>query len=379
MKKKILFVSSSIQFYENFLYETILCLKKNNQIFIATNIKNQTFNFDDVQVNDINFSRSFNPFSDILVFFQLVFHIIKTKPNIIMSSTPKGGLSITLVNFFFQIPRIHIFTGFMWSDKKHSLINIFYKYIDVLIIKFSKKIYFDSKSQIDFLLRNNFSENKFSLIAKKGSMKGVNLIKFKYNNVNIQNKKNEHNISPTTLILLFLGRISPEKGIQTYLETIKELSNEGFDIKGFIVGRDEKSILKDYKAKNLDFNLYFRYFDYTNQPESFLQLADIVLIPSSREGFCQVAIEASACEVPVVGFDVIGLKDSIYHNETGYLVPYNNKVEFKEKIKLLLKDNNLRIKIGKQGRKFVEKNYIQEEIVNEFIHQLEGDLQKLCK
>ena len=267
----------------------------------------------------------------------------------------------------------------MWSDKKHSLINIFYKYIDVLIIKFSKKIYFDSKSQIDFLLRNNFSENKFSLIAKKGSMKGVNLIKFKYNNVNIQNKKNEHNISPTTLILLFLGRISPEKGIQTYLETIKELSNEGFDIKGFIVGRDEKSILKDYKAKNLDFNLYFRYFDYTNQPESFLQLADIVLIPSSREGFCQVAIEASACEVPVVGFDVIGLKDSIYHNETGYLVPYNNKVEFKEKIKLLLKDNNLRIKIGKQGREFVKKNYIQEEVINEFINQLEGDLQKLCK
>lgn len=141
----------------------------------------------------------------------------------------------------------------------------------------------------------------------------------------------------------------------------------------------KKNILINYKAKNFDFNQYFRYFEYTDQPEFFFQLADIVLIPSSREGFCQVAIEASACEVPVVGFNVVGLRDSISHNETGYLVPYNDKIRFKKKIKLLLKDNNLRIKIGKQGREFVKKNYIQEEVINEFINQLEGDLQKLCK
>lgn len=379
MKKKILFVSSSIQFYENFLYETLTKLKNNNQVFIATNIKNKRFNFDNIHLKNINFSRSFNLIKDLLTSFQLASHIIKLKPDIIISSTPKGGLPTTLANFFFKIPRIHIFTGFMWSEKKTSLLNIFAKYTDTLIIKFSKKIYLDSKSQIDFLLKNNFPENKFCLIGKKGSMKGVNLIKFKHENANIQIKKNEYNISSKTLILLFLGRISPEKGIETYIESVKELAKEGFDIKGFIVGRDEKNILINYKAKNFDFNQYFRYFEYTDQPEFFFQLADIVLIPSSREGFCQVAIEASACEVPVVGFNVVGLRDSISHNETGYLVPYNDKIRFKKKIKLLLKDNNLRIKIGKQGREFVKKNYTQEEVINEFINQLEGDLQKLCK
>ena len=304
---------------------------------------------------------------------------MKLKPDIIISSTPKGGLSTTLANCFFKIRRIHIFTGLIWSDKKSSLISIFAKYIDALTIKFSKKIYFDSQSQINFLLKNNFSKKKFSLIAKKGSMKGVNLNKFKYENNKIKNKKKNFNISPKYLILLFLGRISPEKGIKTYIETVKELSDEGFNIKGFIVGRDEKNILRNYREKNFDFNKYFRYNEYTNRPEFFLQIADIVLIPSSREGFCQVAIEASACEVPVIGFDVIGLKDSIIHGETGYLVPYNNKVKFKEKIKLLLEDKNLRLRIGKQGREFIKKYYNQEEIINGFTQQLEGDLQKLCK
>ena len=378
MSKKILFVSSSIQFYENFLYETIHQLNHSNQISIITNIDNQSYNFDDVDLRNINFSRSFNPLKDLITSFQLASHIKTLKPDIIISSSPKGGLVVTLVNLFFQLPRIHILSGILWSDKKYSLLNRIAKIIDFITFKFSKLIYLDSQSQIDFLLRYNIPKVRLSLIAN-GSMKGVNLNKFKYNKTDIQIKKKKYNLSGQTLILLFLGRISPEKGIETYLSSIRELLNAGYDIKGLIVGRDEKNILKKYRKKNLDFNKYFQYFKYTDQAESFLQLADIVLIPSSREGFCQVAIEASACEVPVVGFNVIGLTDSIKQNESGFLVPYNDIGRFKEKIKLLLEDSNLRRQMGKKGREFVKYNYSQEEIIKKFTYQLREDLKKLCK
>ncbi len=378
MNKKILFVASSIQFYEHFLYETISHLNHKNQISITTNIDDQTFNFDDVNLKNINFSRSFNPLKDLIASFQLASYIKKIKPDVIISSSPKGGLIVTLANLFFQIPRIHILTGLLWSDRRYSLLNRITKIIDSIIIKSSKLVYLDSKSQIDFLLQNHFPKNKLSLIAN-GSMKGVNLNKFKHNKTDIQVKKKKYNLSSQTLILLFLGRISPEKGIETYLSSIIELVNEGYDIKGIIVGRDEKNILKKYKKKNLEFNKYFQYFEYTAEPETFLQLADIALIPSSREGFCQFAIEASACEVPVVGFDVIGLKDSIKHNESGFLVPYNDRESFKEKIKLLLENNNLRKKMGKKGREFVKLNYSQDEVIKQFTYQLECDLKRLCE
>jgi glycosyltransferase involved in cell wall biosynthesis len=378
LSKKILFVSSSIQFYENFLYETIHQLNHSNQISIITNIDNQSYNFDDVDLRNINFSRSFNPLKDLITSFQLASHIKTLKPDIIISSSPKGGLVATLVNLFFQLPRIHILSGILWSDRKHSLLNRIAKIIDFITFKFSKLIYLDSQSQIDFLLRYNIPKVRLSLIAN-GSMKGVNLNKFEYNKTDIQIRKKRYNLSGQTLILLFLGRISPEKGIETYLSSIIELFNEGYDIKGLIVGRDEKNILKKYRKKNLDFHQYFQYLEYTDQPEFFLQLADIVLIPSSREGFCQVAIEASACEVPVVGFNVIGLIDSIKQNESGFLVPYNDIGRFKEKIKLLLEDSNLRRQMGKKGREFVKYKYSQEEIIKKFTYQLEEDLKKLCK
>ena len=190
-------------------------------------------------------------------------------------------------------------------------------------------------------------------------------------------KKKKLNLSKKSLILLYLGRISPEKGIETYISSVIEIAKEGYDIKGLIVGGDEKNILKKYIKKNKDFNKYFKHVNHSKEPESFLQLADILLIPSSREGFCQVAIEASACEVPIVGFDVIGLKDSIKKNKTGYLVPFNDKVKFKEKVKLLLNDRNLRRKIGKNGRKFVKLKYNEKKVLKQFANQLKEIFQKL--
>ena len=94
----------------------------------------------------------------------------------------------TLANFFFQIPRIHILTGILWSDTNYNFLNKFSKIIDLITIKFSKKIFLDSKSQIDFLLNHHFPKDKLSLIAN-GSMKGVNLNKFKFNRAGVQIKK----------------------------------------------------------------------------------------------------------------------------------------------------------------------------------------------
>lgn len=376
MNKKILFVSSSIYFYENFLYETIFKIKQKNKIYIVTNIKDKSLNFNKIHLKNINFSRSINPFKDLIDTFKLALLIKSLKPNIIISSTPKGSMITTLANFFFQIPRIHILTGILWSDTNYNFLNKFSKFIDLITIKFSKKIFLDSKSQIDFLLNHHFPKDKLSLIAN-GSMKGVNLNKFKFNRAGVQIKKKKLNFSKKSLILLYLGRISPEKGIETFISSIIEIAKEGYDIKGLIVGSDEKNILKKYIKKNKDFNKYFKHLKYSKEPESFLQLADILLIPSSREGFCQVAIEASACEVPIVGFDVIGLKDSIKKNKTGYLVPFNDKVKFKEKVKLLLNDRNLRRKMGKNGRKFVKLKYNEKKVLKQFAYQLKEIFQKL--
>lgn len=84
---------------------------------------------------------------------------------------------------------------------------------------------------------------------------------------------------------------------------------------------------------------------------------DITVFPSLREGFGVAAIESQACEVPVIVTNVGGHPESLDNNKTGFIVEPESPEEIKEKIKILMNDENLRKSMGKEGRKFVKANY----------------------
>ena len=80
----------------------------------------------------------------------------------------------------------------------------------------------------------------------------------------------------------------------------------------------------------------------------------------------------------MIGFDVIGLKDSIKNDVSGFLVPYNEKLKLIEKIKILLKNEDLRLQIGEQGREFVKNNFNKHEVIDNLIKQINHDLKLYC-
>jgi phosphatidylinositol alpha-1,6-mannosyltransferase len=95
------------------------------------------------------------------------------------------------------------------------------------------------------------------------------------------------------------------------------------------------------------------------------------------EGFGIVYIEASYLGKPVIGGKSGGTGDAIIDNVTGYRVDPNNLQDLTKKIVLLLKNKDIRTKMGKEGQKFVKKNLlwehnvkktlkIYEEVINQF-------------
>lgn len=84
---------------------------------------------------------------------------------------------------------------------------------------------------------------------------------------------------------------------------------------------------------------------------------DVTVFPSLREGFGVAAIESQACEIPVIVTNVGGHPESLDNNKTGFIVEPESPEQIKEKIAVLMNDEELRIRMGKQGRKFVRDNY----------------------
>lgn len=90
---------------------------------------------------------------------------------------------------------------------------------------------------------------------------------------------------------------------------------------------------------------------------SFYQSVDIVVIPSRQESFGVTAVEGAACARPVIASRVGGLTEVIIEGETGLLFSPENIAELVEAMECLIKDSSLRVKLGRQGRVNVLKNY----------------------
>ena len=84
---------------------------------------------------------------------------------------------------------------------------------------------------------------------------------------------------------------------------------------------------------------------------------DVTVFPSLREGFGVAAIESQACEVPVIVTNVGGHPESLDNNKTGFIVEPKQPEEIKNAILKFMNDEELRLKMGKEGRQFVRENY----------------------
>ena len=114
---------------------------------------------------------------------------------------------------------------------------------------------------------------------------------------------------------------------------------------------------------NLQKAIEFKGFISEKEKINLLKKSKIVLIPSVREGWGLIAIEASALGCVPIAYNVHGLRDSIKNSQTGLLVPTNPQVLAKTSLKLL-KNEALRVKLSRTGynwsKKFTWQNCYQD-------------------
>ena len=97
--------------------------------------------------------------------------------------------------------------------------------------------------------------------------------------------------------------------------------------------------------------------------EEVLVGADLFLLPSESESFGLAALEAMACHVPVVATDVGGLPEVVAHGETGYLFPVGDVASMAEAAIRVLRDDELRARLGRAARKRAVEHFDQDRVV----------------
>ncbi len=180
---------------------------------------------------------------------------------------------------------------------------------------------------------------------------------------NVENREVENR-------LLFIGGISPRKGILTLLKAVKIVKNEISDIKLHVVGHISSNqyynSLIDYVKKNdLERNVVFKIGLSDEEVKNEFSECSVFVFPSMAESFGIVLAEAGACGKPVVASNVGGIPYVVEDNKTGFLVECENTEKFAEKILILLRDKDLRIKMGNAGKEKA-KQFSSREIAKKY-------------
>lgn len=316
----------------------------------------------EVLLTNINFKRKPNLIIDFVTFITLVYFLIKYKPILTISMSPKAGFINALSSFISRIPyRIHWYTGQLWASRK-GVIRLFYKILDQIIFILSCHVLIDSISQKKFLLKNKIISKKKSTVLLNGSVGGVDVKKFKFKKKNRNILRKKLKISKNDFVFLYLGRINKEKGVIDLIEAFKKI-NYVYNAFLVLIGPIEEKFIKNYFRNNKK----IIYSGKTLYPEKWYSMADILCLPSYREGFGSVVIEAGSCNLPTLGSNIYGITDAIVENKTGFFHTVGNVNDLKKKMKFAIKNKILLRKFGEKSRKRVIKNFNDNLVSKKFI------------
>lgn len=347
--KKICFVSTEAFTIKWHMLSNINYLNSNNYSIdiIYDGIDNL---YDQVPLNiniiRIPVKRKISIFNDFRTLVKLYFIFHKKKYCSVHSIMPKSGLLAMTAAYFAGIPnRTHTFTGQVWSNKS-GLFRLLLKSFDSLIAFFSTHILTDSFSQKNFLITNKVVKyNKIEVLGS-GSVAGVDLEKFKLNKSTRVLMRDLFKINNDDLLILYVGRINSDKGIDLLLEVFQKLVKQNLKYKLCIVGAMEEDYDIKFNKISQSYPDNFFYAGKTSSPQNYMWAADLLCVPSYREGFGTVVIEAAVAGIPSIGSNIYGLEDAIVNNITGLLFEPGNTFDLERKIQFLFNNPSERLKMG---------------------------------
>jgi len=319
--------------------------------------------------------RSINPFQDIKSILALRRFIKENKIDIVFGHTPKGALIGMAAGYLSGVKsRIYFRHGLMYETTS-GFKRFMLKTIERITSNMATDIVCVSQSVIEKSNKEKLNKPEKNILLNKGTCNGIDSIRFSLASVSALKKQElfqKYNIDVNSKVIGYVGRLVNDKGINELIEAWKILLKEVKNIKLLLIGpfedRDALSMeVKDYIINEP--SIIFAGLIEDVQP--FYSLMDIFILPSYREGFPTVILEASSMEVPVITTRSTGCVDSIIENFTGKYTDID-PIDIAKNIQSYLSDEHMAKQHGLNGRQFVLDNFNQQiiwkEIENKFLN-----------
>ncbi len=357
-----------------FMLEPIKKLSQHYRVCVIFNGDAESIaaDLDIAEVIPVRIERKISPLHDLLALFRLIRIFRRHRFGSVQSVTPKAGLLAMLASFFVRTGvRIHIFTGQVWVTRR-GLSRWVFRQMDHLIALLATDILVDSVSQRQFLLDQKVVSAQRSYVLAKGSISGVDTSRFKTNTQARMNIRQELGIADSDMVFLFIGRLNRDKGVLDLASAFARIGDPG--VRLLVVGPDEAGIRAEMEIllQNCLQRTYF--IGYSAHPEDYMAAADVLCLPSYREGFGSVVLEAAAVGIPAIGSRIYGIEDAIVDGQSGLLFKAGNIDGLHEQMLTLIGNRETVRVFGEHAKARVARDFSSEILASAWLDYYQARL-----
>ena len=360
VRPKICIVCATPIMVHFFLKEHIRNLAQFADITLLTNLETKAYTppLDlPVRIISVQIERKIDLIRDVKALHHLIKHLRTADYDLVWAVGPKSGLLGMVAAYLAKVKvRVFIFLGEVWASQK-GLRKLFLKTLDRLTATLATHLLAASQSERAHLIAQNVTPADKIIVLGKGSISGVDTKRYKPSAEKRAQIRAKHGIPENAVLALYLGRVNTEKGVIDLAHAFAAASIQCPQLWLLIAGPDEGNLAPQIKDIFDSATKNYRITGFVENPEDYFPAADFLCLPSYREGFGMVTIEAAAVSIPTIGSRIYGISDAIVDNETGLLVELGNIKGWTAALVRLSHSNELREQLGRRAMQMAKDSF----------------------
>lgn len=287
-----------------------------------------------VPVHAVPMQRGISPIRDFVSVCRMVSLMLKLRPDIVHSYTPKAGLVCMLAAWVCRVPvRVHTFTGLIWPTAKGWRRGLLMA-VDRLLCACATQVVPEGLGVQRDLEIGRITAKPMQPIGN-GNIAGVDVDLFSPEAEGLAEAgthlRQSCGIQSGEFVYVYVGRLNRDKGLDELIGAFEGLPE---NCRLLIVGEVDKTApLKDETMRNVQAHRRVHWLGFQHDIRPALMVADVLVLPSYREGFPNVVLQAGAMALPVIATDISGCNEVIEPGLNGWLVPAGNALRLQQAMK----------------------------------------------
>lgn len=311
-----------------------------------------------IRYRHIPMKREISLFSDAVSLFRWIWLLLKERPYIVHGNTPKASLLSMVAAWLTRRPvRIYMCHGLRYQGTQGKLRKLLMT-MEKIACSCSTHVISVSKGVADIMVADGLCKKEKMMVVGHGSAGGVAMEKFNPDKVKSDVRK-EQGIPEDAFVFVFVGRIVGDKGVNELVGAFNRINKNDQNTHLLLVGpkETEQNPISEKTASIIEKNPSIHSVGMQQNVRPYLKAADAFVLPSYREGFGMVLIEAGAMGLPCITTNITGCNEIIIPGENGSIVEPKNEETLYEEMKKWLEHPEIVSEMAGKARKLVEDRY----------------------